>query len=268
MIEILKSFEQEASRFNPMVLVVPGLAMVALGLVAWLAGMCLRRLVLALAAAAVGGIAGWLLSGQNPAVVGLAAGGGAIFGAIVPRLSTAVLLAAFGVAVAFAATAQTHLAEGKATVLTRPDAGRGQEKLSAPDSLSAVRALALNVISCVESAARELEPVNWGIIGAVGLGLLVLGLLLARLAGALAFSVLGTALIFVGLIVLLVFKGSAPIAFVQKQGAFYGLVLLGMAAFGTLEQIVLCPSPQRRRKAKSAGPRPGQEESKRGWRDR
>lgn len=265
-IDILKSFEQEASRFNPAVLVVPGLAMVALGLVTWLAGMCLRRLVLALAGAAVGGIAGWLLNGQNPVLVGVAAGGGAIFGAIVPRLSTAVFLAAFGVAVAFAATAQAHFAEGKVTSFARPGAGQGQEKLPVQDSLGAVRVFVSNVIGCVESAARELEPVNWAIVGAVGLGLLVLGLLFARLAGALEFSSLGTALIFAGLIVLLIFKGSAPIAFVQKQGAFYGLVLLGMAAFGTLEQLVLCPSPKRGRKAKAAGMHRKQDESERGWR--
>lgn len=266
MIEILNSFEQEAGRFNPAVLVVPGLALVALGLVAWLAGMCLRRLVLALVGAAVGAIAGWLFSSQNPVLVGVAAGGGAVFGAIVPRLSTAVFLAAFGVAVAFAATAQTHLAEGKVTWVARSDAGRGQEKLLVQDSLGAVRVFALNIIGCVESAARKLEPVNWAIVGAVGLGLLALGLLLVRLAGALVFSSLGTTLIFAGLIVLLIFKGSAPIAFVHQQGTFYGLVWLGMAAFGTLEQLVLCPSPRRGRQAKSAGLPPRLDESERGWR--
>jgi hypothetical protein len=266
-IEILKSFEQEAGRFDPAVLVVPGLALVALGLVAWLAGMCLRRLVLALVGAAVGAIAGWLLNGQNPVLAGVAAGGGAVFGAIMPRLSTAIVLAAFGVAVAFVATTETHFEE-TVTPLVRPDAGRGQEKLSTQDSLGAMRVLVANVIGCVKSAARELEPGNWAIIGAVGLGLLVLGLLFVRLAGALVFSALGTTLIFVGLITLLIFKGSAPIAFVQKQAAFYGLVLLGMAAFGTLEQLVLCPSPKRGRKAKSAGLRSRVDESEHGWRGR
>ena len=51
MVEILKSFEQVASRFSPAVLIVPGLVMAVLGLVTWLAGMCLRRLVLALVGA-------------------------------------------------------------------------------------------------------------------------------------------------------------------------------------------------------------------------
>jgi hypothetical protein len=266
-IEILKSFEQEAGRFSPMVLLVPGLAMVALGLIAWLAGMCLRRLVLAGAGAVAGGLAGWLIHGQNPAVVGLAAGGGAVFVAILPRLFTAVLLAALGVAVAFAVTAGTHLVEGQKTSSGRQDLGRGQERLTVQESLGAVRVFAFDIVGRTESAARELEPANLVLLAAVGLVLLVLGLLLARLAGALVFSAMGTALIFAGLIVLLIFKGSAPIAFVQKQGAFYGLVLFGMAAFGTLEQLVLCPSPKRGRKAKSAGSRPRQGESEHGWRN-
>ena len=79
MVEILKSFELVASRFSPAVLMVPGLAMVVLGLVAWLGGMCVRRLVLALLGAAAGGIAAVLIHGRNPAVAGLAAGGGALF---------------------------------------------------------------------------------------------------------------------------------------------------------------------------------------------
>jgi hypothetical protein len=267
-IEILKSFEQEAGRFDPAVLVVPGLVLVALGLVVWLAGMCLRRLVLALVGGAVGAIAVWLLNAQNPVLVAVAAGGGAVFGATLPRLFTAIVLAAFGVAIAFVVTTQTHLAKGTVTPLVRPDAGPGQEKLSAQDSLGAVRVLAFNVIGCVKSAARELEPANWAILGAAGVGLLVLGLLFVRLAGALVFSSLGAALIFAGLVVLLIFKGSAPIAFVQKQATFYGLVVLGMVAFGTLEQLVLCPSPQRGRKARSAGLRSRVDESEHGWRGR
>jgi hypothetical protein len=60
------------------------------------------------------------------------------------------------------------------------------------------------------------------------------------------FSAWGTALVFAGLTALLILKGSKPITLMEQQGKFYGLVLLGMTAFGTLEQLVLCPSPRRR----------------------
>jgi hypothetical protein len=275
-IEILKSFEQVAGRFSPMVLLVPGLAMVVLGLLAWLAGMCLRRLVLAIAGAAAGGIAGLLIHGQNPAVAGLAAGGGAVFGAILPRFSIAVLLAAFGLSIAFVITAKPHLVERPKTLLGNQDAGRGDRRLNAQESLDVTRVYILDLVDCTKSAARVLKLVNYAILAAVGLGLLLLGLFLGRLAGPLVFSLLGTSLIFAGLITLLIFKGSAPIALVQQQGAFFGLVLLGMAAFGTLEQLVLCPASRRKQKAGSGGSRPsptrssaaGQEESEHGWRGR
>jgi hypothetical protein len=267
-IEILKSFEQEASRFSPAVLVVPGLAMVALGLVAWLAGMFLRRFMLALAGAVAGGAAGWLLQGANPAIAALAAGGGAVFGAVLPRLSAAAVLAALGMIVALTVMAGAYPAKGRAASPGGQVATRGQETLTAQESLAEIRLLALNVLAHVRSIARELEMVPRAVLAVVGVILLVLGLLFARLTGALVFSVLGTLLVFAGLIVLLIFKGSGPIGFVQRQAAFYGVVLLGMAAFGALEQLVLCPSPARKRKTETGGLHPRLKESEHGWRNR
>jgi len=265
-IEILKSFEQVAGRFSPMVLLVPGLAMVALGLLAWLAGMCLRRPMLAIVGAAAGGIAGLLIDGQNPTFAGFAAGGGAVFGVIMPRLSTAVLLAVLGLSAALVIAAGAHRAEGQKTLFGGQDSRREEKRLTVQESLHVTRTYALSVVDRAKSAARELMLVEGGIVGAVGLGLLVLGLVFGRLAGALTFSLLGAALIFAGLTTLLIFKGSAPIDLVQQQGAFCGLVLLGMAAFGTLEQLVLCPSPKRKPKTGSGRSRPKQKESEHSWR--
>jgi len=246
MVEILKSFEQVASRFSPPVLMVPGLAMVVLGLVAWLGGMCVRRLVLGLVGAAAGAIAAVLIHGRSPAVAGLAAGGGALFGAILPRLSTALLLACLGVAVALVVMTRTPAGAGPKAVYKPPEAGQEQERLTLRDSLDGVHAYALNIVDAVRSAFRELEGSSRAVLVAVGLALLVLGLFLVRLAGALTCSALGTLLVFAGLTALLILKGSDPIALMERQGEFYGLVLLGMTAFGTLEQLVLCPAPQRR----------------------
>ncbi len=265
MIEILKSFEQVASRFSPPVLMVPGLAMVALGLVAWLGGMCVRRLVLASVGAAAGAIA-VLIHGRNPMVAGLAAAGGALFGALLPRLSAALLLAAFGVAVALVVmTRPTAIVEPKA-VSRPPEAGQEQERLTVRESLDGVHAYALNIVEGIRSAFCELARPSQALLAAVGFVLLVLGLSLVRLAGALTCSALGAALVFAGLTALLILKGSDPITLMERQGRFYGLVLLGMTAFGTLEQLVLCPSPQRRHKDGDGKHRDGQEES--GYRSR
>ncbi len=264
MIEILKSFEQVASRFSPPVLMVPGLALVVLGLVAWLGGMCVRRLVLASVGAAAGAIA-VLLQGRNPMVAGLVAAGGALFGVLLPRLCAAILLAFFGVAVALAVMTRAPAVAAPGAVSRPPEAGQEQERYTVRESLDGVHAYALNIVDGIRSAFCELERPNQALLAAVGLVLLVLGLSLVRLAGALTCSALGAALVFAGLTALLILKGSDPITLMERQGRFYGLVLLGMTAFGTLEQLVLCPSPRRRHKD-GAGKTGSKEESGHHWR--
>ncbi len=268
MVEILKSFEQVAGRFSPVVLIVPGLALVALGLLAWLGGMCLRRVVPALVGAGAGVLMAFFLGGQNSLIYALAAGGGATFGAILPRVLAAVLLVVLGVAVAFVVVARTHLLEAQGTLFGVPEGELPEGRFTVRQSLDAVRAYAIDVKDRAGAAARAMEPVEGAIIAAVGLGLAIVGAVSARLAGALAYSVLGTASIFAGLALLLTFKGSAPIAGVERQGAFYGLALVGMAAFGTLEQLLLYRPPKQETKDTSRKSQSQKGETKRGWRNR
>lgn len=267
--EILQSFEQVAAgRFSPPVLLVPGLALVVLGLVAWLAGMCLRRLVLALAGAAVAGITGLLVSGPHAAVAILAAGGGAVFGVVVPRVFTAILLAALGLSLTLMIVAKPPLAEPGKTLLGKPEAGPVDQRLTGHESLEVTWIYTLDVADHVKLVLRALAGADYAVLGAVALVLLGLGLRLGRLAGALVCSALGTVLIAAGLIVLLIYKGSAPISLVHRQGALYSLVLLGMVAFGTLEQLVLCPSPNRRLQAGPRESRSRGDKSGHHWRGR
>jgi len=266
--EILRSFEQVAAWFNPVVLLVSGLTLAALGLLAWLAGMCLRRLLLAVVGGAVGGAAGWLIHGQTPTVAGLAAGSGVLFGAVLPRVSVSILLAAAGASIAFVILAPPRWVEGHQTLLGQPGTEQEERRLTVPESLDAVRVCLLDIVDAARAAARGLTLVEGVILAAVTLALLFVGLWLGRLAGPLVFSGLGTALVLAGLTVLLIFKGSTPIALVEKQPAAYGLVFLGMTAFGTLEQLVLCPGPKKKRKTERGKPRPKKGDSEHDWRNR
>lgn len=267
-VEILKSFEQVAGRFSPVVLIAPGLALVVLGLLAWLGGICLRRVVPALVGVGAGALVGFFVGRQSAPVYALAAGAGAAFGAFLPRAFVAVLLVVLGVAAAFVVVARTHLLEEQETLFGVPESGQAEERFTVQQSLDAVRAYAIDVKDRAGAACRKLTPVDGAIVVAVGLGLSVLGVVFGRLAGALTCSTLGAALIFAGLILLLMFKGSTPVARIEQQGAFYGLVLVGMAAFGTLEQLFLCRPPVREPKAKAGKSQPEQQETKRGWRNR
>jgi hypothetical protein len=268
MVEILKSFEQVASRFPPAMLILPGLAIVALGLVTWLAGMCRKRLLLGLVGGLTGGLAGYFVSAQNPLIATLTAGGSAAFGAMTPRLSVAVVLAGLGGTIAFGVLARGYLFQEHGLLLSGETLTQSGTRFTTQESLDAVQAYVLDVTDRIGAIARRLAPADLAIIAAVSVGLLIAGLLLTRLAGALTCSLLGSGLVFAGLTLLLIFKGSTPVARMERQGVFYGLLILGMAAFGTLEQLLLCPEPADDRDAAGGKSRSRSKESQGGWRNR
>jgi len=268
MVELFKSFERAAGGFHPLVLIVPGLVMVALGLFVWLGGLGFRRVLSALLGAAVGGIAALLMMNENGVVAGASALVGAFLAAIFQRAFTALLLGLLAVAVTFVILAYPYLQEHHGTLIGGQDLGRGQ-KLTVRDSVSVTRAYGLDLIDGIRRAAGKLTPVRWAVIAAAAAGMLTLGALFQSFGGALSCATLGTTMIFAGLLLLVIFKGSAPVGRLAGQPAFYGLVFVGMAAFGTLEQLTLCRrTEQQKPKAKSGKPRPASKESKRSWRNR
>jgi hypothetical protein len=268
MVEVLKSFESVAGWLHPLVLVVPGLAMVGLGLLAWLAGLWARRVVLALAGAAAGLLVGFGLGVRDPRVLALAVAGGVALGAIVPRVAVAILLAALSVTVAFGIVARGHPIVSQGTLINPEGLDPAAGRFSVSESVDLARVYALDLTDRAAAVGRQFAPGQWAVIASVGSGMLTLGLLFGRLADAFTFSALGAVLVFAGLAALLMFKGSAPVAHMEPQGALYGLVLLGMAVFGTVEQLCLCRPPKQEPNGKGPKPRAKQKEAKGGWRNR
>lgn len=66
------------------------------------------------------------------------------------------------------------------------------------------------------------------------------GFFFSRLIPALCSTVLGTLLVFAGMILLLLYKGSAPITHINDRQSFYAAVCIAMIAFGTITQLLLC----------------------------
>jgi hypothetical protein len=269
MIEILKSFEQVAGRFNPLVLVVPGVLMAALGLFVWLGGLGFRRAVFAVIGTLAGGLAGVLLANGNGAIAAAAAVTAALIAAVFQRLSTAVLLGLIALAVTFVLLAYPGFAEYKATSIAGQDLGRGDQTLSVQDSLNVASTYGLDLLDGLRHAAGALHPVRWVILAIVAVGLATFGALFRSIGAAVVCAVLGTALIFAGLLSLVIFKGSAPVTRIANGPGFYGLVFAGMAAFGTLEQLALCRRTEKNKsKSKSRRQESDEGKSKRSWRNR
>jgi hypothetical protein len=267
MVEILKSFEQVAGRLNPLVMIVPGLLMVALGLFVWLGGLGMRRVLFAMIGAVAGGAAALLFVSQNGTIAGAAAIVAAVAAAVFQRIVTALLLGLLSLAVTFVILARPGLREYQGTLIGGQKTGQNDQRMTVRDSLSVARIYRLEVIDAVRYAAGRLIPVQWAIIAAVTAGLLTVGAFFRSLGGALSCAILGTALIFAGLVLLLIFKGSMPVGRIEARPALYGLVFAGMGAFGTLEQLALCRRAEQR-KAKARKSQSDTGESKRSWRNR
>jgi len=269
MVETLKSFEEVAGRFDPLVLIVPGLVMVALGLFVWLGGLGLRRALFAVLGAVVGGVTALLVMDQNGVIAGASAVVAACIAAVFQRFFTALLLGVLSLAVTFLIVARPGLLEYRGTLIaSQKDLGRGDQKLTAHDSLNVIRSYSLDLVDSVRYAARKLVPIHWAIVAAAAAGLLTLGVLFRHLAGAMSCAILGTAMTFAGLILLLIFKGSSPIRRMETVPLFYGAVFAGMAAFGTVEQFLLYRGTDEKPKAKAGKSKPGSGESKHSWRNR
>jgi hypothetical protein len=268
MVDVFRSFEQVAGRLDPLVLVLPGLVTVALGLFVWLGGLGFRRALFALLGATAGGVTALLIVSRNGLIAGASALAAAFLAAMFQRAFTALLLGLLSLIISFVILAYPYLQEHRGTLIAGENVDRAP-KLTATDSLRVMHAYALDLRDGIRHAAGRLTPSQWAILAAATAGMLTLGALFQSLGAALSCASLGTTMIFAGLLLLVIFKGSAPVGRLAERPIFYGLVFAGMAIFGTLEQLTLCRrAEQREPKARSGKSRSSKEKSKRSWRNR
>ncbi|MHC4187156.1 MAG: hypothetical protein ACYSRQ_03095, partial [Planctomycetota bacterium] len=125
------------------------------------------------------------------------------------------------------------------------------EKASIGRSLQAISDFSTEFATTMRIASSKMPVYNWAFIaGAFLLGLLIC-FKLWRLGSALCCSAMGSVCIFAGMVLLLIFKGSYPITEIGAKPTFYLMVLGGMTAFGTIEQIVLYKPKSRPKGAKN-----------------
>jgi len=82
---------------------------------------------------------------------------------------------------------------------------------------------------------------NWAIIAVLVVIFITGGFYFWRLTSALCCATLGTLLVFAGMILLLLYKGAMPVTGIYRRASLYAAVFIAMAAFGTIEQLLLCP---------------------------
>ena len=272
MFEILQDFESAISgtvRLSPVVLVGPGLVCVITGLFIWLGGLGFRKLLVAGAGAITGGICGFFAIGQNIISAAFTAAITAALAMLFERIFITILAA--GLAAMFAIV-----------VLTAPSIENSQHKnainpgdIPAQGSALGIRESTKKMKACIIDAGQKIKyaclqmPLhNWAMIMVLMLICIVVGFSFWQLASALCCSALGTILIFAGMILLLLNKGSMPVSIISRRSPFYVAVFAAMIVFGTTEQLLLCKQPKTSAAAKSqkSGNKQKSKQAKNSWR--
>jgi len=246
MLEILQNFEQTATQFSPIVLIGPGLATVLVGFFVWLGGLGFRRLLVAIAGAVSGGISGFFIVGRNIIVAIIIAGVATVIAIIFERLFITILTAALAAAFGFAVLAGFYTENSAEVTQTNPGKIPVQSStLSVRESIEELKAFIADVSENIKQACSQMPVYVWPILLVLVVVFIVVGFFLRRLASALCCSALGTMLIFAGMILLLLYKGSVPISSICSKPPFYGAIFITMTVFGTIEQLLLCQRAKR-----------------------
>ena len=237
---------------SPLVLVGPGLVAVIAGLFIWLGGLGFRKLLVAVAAAICGGICGFFAIGQNIISAAFSAALAAALAMVFERIFIAILTAAVAAVFAFVVLAGPYIENSKGPApLSRGEISAQGTAVGVRESAEIMKAHIIDVGRRIKHAGLQMPVHNWAIIIVLILIFIVAGFSLWRLASALCCSVLGTVLIFAGMILLLLHKGAVPVSSICGKPSFYAVVFIAMTAFGTSEQLLLC----KRQESRSAGKR-------------
>ncbi len=246
MLEIAQNFEQMTATLSPIILIAPGLVCVIVGLFVWLGGLGLRRLLVAVVGAVGGGICGFFIIGRNTMSAMISAGVAAVIAIIFEKFFITILAAALAVVLGFAILAGPYIENLQEPIQNYYPFN--QEKISyrgpyisVHESIHIVKAYIVDFSDRIKQACLQMPVYNWIIIAALAAIFITGGFLLWRLTSALCCATLGTLLVFAGMILLLLYKGAEPISSISRRTLFYAAVFIAMIAFGTIEQLLLCP---------------------------
>ena len=255
MFRILQDFESAVSgtlRLSPVVLVGPGLVCVIAGLFIWLGGLGFRKILAAVIGAITGGICGFLAIGHNIISAAFTATIAAALAVLFERIFITILTASLAATFALAVLAGSYLENSQQETATSSYGMANQQSaLGVRESAKKMKTLIINSAHKLKHICLQMPLYIWAMIIVLILICLVVGFSLWRLASALCCSALGTVLIFTGMILLLLNKGSMPVSIISSRSSFYTGVFAAMMIFGTTEQLLFCSQPKTSPTAKS-----------------
>ncbi len=246
MLEILEHFESAmsgAERLSPAVLIGPGVASVAAGLIVWLGGLGLKKVLAAISGAICGGILAAVAIGLTALPAAVSAVGTAIAAVIFEKVFITALAAGLVTAIGFAFFMGPYIGTASSAEVESQGVSPAQvTALSAGKSMRKVQGWIADVGEQIREAGSEMQAQKWALAVALGLVFVIGGAFFWRLTAALYFSAAGTMLVFAGMILLLMCKGVMPVSRICRRPSVYSGVFAVMVVFGTVEQLLLCRS--------------------------
>jgi len=245
MFEAFQNLEQNALDFAPEVLVVPGVLCVMLGLCVWLGGMRWSRPTAAIFGVLAGLLWAFFLTGrQTAAFVSMAVVVGA-FALFFNRAALVVAGAATTLVITLVIFAAPYLGKPKDIQYPQSKISTADERTSQDSSLikESLEAAKTQVVFLGDLLGRaiNLVPFEKLLISAViAIIFAAAGYFMPQLIIALTCSAWGTAIISLGMILLLLFKGARPITHTYAKAGVFGVVALAMIVFGSVIQLLLC----------------------------
>ncbi len=207
MIQIIQNIENLNTKLLPPELLSIGIITLISGLIIWLGGLGVRKLLVGIFGIIAGVAIAYLIAGQQLRYILLAAGIGIIAGIVLEKQLTLIVPAILAALCAFIVIAQFQNTD-----------------LSVP----------------IRFACAEIPLYCWAIIAAAAIAALVAAIYLRRPTWAISCAVFGSGVIFAGMTILLTCKGISPTEKIAEKPYIYTAAFGAMCVFGTIEQLLLC----------------------------
>jgi uncharacterized protein YacL len=258
MIEIFQNFEQMTGRFGTSILIGSGVVFLLLGLCIWISGLALRKILISIAGLTVGIVVGLFVAGRNIFSASLSAALAALIALIFEKVMVVLLAAALAAAIAFTVLAEPYFEQAETTEVQNEMSDQ-TTTAGLDETLQELKTFGLDAGEKIKQAGTKIPVQIWAIIAAPAAIFLVCGVVLWRWTTALFFSVMGTMVIFLGMILLLSYKGTEPVSHIRSKPFISAAIFLAMAAFGTIVQLLLC---KKSKKEKITKIKPGRKKGK------
>lgn len=269
MFGLLQNFEQAAGRFSPILLIALGVILLLAGLFIWLGGLGLARILSGAVGAVAGATCGFFVIRRNILSAAFLATVLATFAVIFQRIFFIILIVSLAVALCFVVLAWSYLGIPPHLSSTGYSAAATQgQVLNVTQTIKAIETYFVNISNEVKQICLRFPLLSWVIIAVIAVVSLYIAVSFWRQASAWSCATIGTSLIFTGMVLLLLYKGSFPISRICAKVPFYATIFLVMMFAGTLEQLLLCRRMQKRSKKRKKSDDDGDQtdKAKQPWR--